>query len=367
MKKLLSVLLCVALTLSLVACSTSTSTPAPSQSTEKDAPLRVANLINGTLGDLSFFDSAENGMRLLKAELGDAFEYRTIEMSYVETSWEPHLIDASEGDYDIIICGTWQMQEILERFADQYPEKTYILYDASVQWSLGDYSNVHCIEYMQNEGSYLAGVLAANLTNSGRVAFLGGMDNPVINDFLVGYVQGVIDTDPTLKVDVAYVGNFNDATRGADISAVQFAGGADVGFACAGQAGLGMFDAALSAGGVTMIGVDSDQAMIFKGQGKVDLAQMTATSMLKRVDMSLVNAIHAYLDGTLEIGKSAQVGLDEQCVGLAVNEYYTSTVPADVRAQVDDAAALIQSGEIQVATSFGMSQADLEAFLSQAR
>lgn len=373
MKKLLALLLCVSMLFALVACGggddDATEPSDDSNATEPGGevkPVKVANLINGTLGDLSFFDSAENGMKMLKAELGDAFEYTTMQLSYDETRWQPAVLDASEGDYDIIICGTWQMTSILETMADQFPDKTYIVYDASVDWTTGEYKNIHCIEYKQNEGSYLAGVVAASLSESGQLGFLGGMENTTINDFLVGYIQGAVDTNPDIKVSQAFVGNFSDSATGSDLAAIQFAGGVDVGFACAGQAGLGMFEAAAKANeagkSIKMVGVDSDQAMIFDGEDKMDQAGITLTSMLKRVDVSLYNAVKSYIAGDLEMGKTVYVGLKEESIGLADNKYYQELVPADVKTAVETAKQQILSGDIKVVSAFDMDQAELDAY-----
>ena len=82
-------------------------------------------------------------------------------MSYDETKWMPTLIDFSEDkDTDIIIMGTWQMSEKLQEVAPQYPDKKYIIYDSSVDYSLGGLDNVYSIEYKQNECSFLAGAVA---------------------------------------------------------------------------------------------------------------------------------------------------------------------------------------------------------------
>ena len=113
MKKLFALLLCLCMVFALVSCN-ETEGEGEGNGETSDV-LKIACLINGNLGDLSFFDSANNGMVMLKDELGDAVDISVIEMSYDNTKWEPALIDAAESDYDIIIVGTWQMQEILEK------------------------------------------------------------------------------------------------------------------------------------------------------------------------------------------------------------------------------------------------------------
>ena len=113
---------------------------------------------------------------------------------------------------------------------------------------------------------------------------------------------------------------------------------------------------------MTVIGVDSDQGMSFEKNDQLDRAEITPTSMLKRVDISLYDAVKAYMDGTIEMGKTTYVGLEENCVGLANNKYYEELVPADVKEAIDAAAADIASGKITVVTALGMEQEDLVAY-----
>jgi basic membrane protein A len=333
------------------------------QEQPKEKPLKIVLLLNGNLGDKSFFDSANHGMELIKQELGA--ETKVIEMGYDQTKWEPTLVDVSEQDWDIIIVGTWQMQEILEKVAPQYPDKKYFIFDSSVDYTKGKLDNVYSIQYKQNEVSFLAGVVAAKVTTSNMplanpqkiIGFLGGMDTPVINDFLVGYIQGARYVDPDIKVAISYIGDFSNAAKGKEMALAQYNLGADIGFNVAGQAGLGQLDAAKEKNKYA-IGVDSDQAMIFKDSDPAK-ANLIVTSALKRVDNSLLRAVKMYKEGKLVFGKAENLGLSEEAVGLADNEFYEKLLSEDIRKEVKDLADKIASGEIKVDTAFGMDTAKL--------
>ena len=330
-----------------------------------DAPLRVVLLLNGVLGDKSFFDSAANGMKLIKDKYGDGVVGKTIEMSYDQTKWEPTLLDVSEEDWDIIICGTWQMVEFLQDIAPEHPEKRYIIFDEGVDYSLGNLDNVYSIGYKQNEASFLAGVLAVNMTTGQHrpteakaIGFLGGMDIPVINDFLVGYIEGALYADSDAKVAISYIGSFDDSTKGKEMALAQYNIGVEVGYNVAGQAGLGQLDAAKDSSRYA-IGVDSDQAAIFAETDPVK-AELIITSILKRVDNSLLRAIELHKEGTLPYGQKEDLGFAEDCVGIADNDIYTRVVPAEIRQELIDVEMQIISGEIKVGTAFGMSNEDLD-------
>ena len=86
------------------------------------------------------------------------------------------------------------------------------------------------------------------MSESGTISFLGGMDGKVIHDFMVGYIQGAKDTNPDIKVAVSMVGNYEDSAKGKDLSLAMYNAGADVGFNVAGNAGLGLIEAAAETG-----------------------------------------------------------------------------------------------------------------------
>ena len=114
-------------------------------------------MLNGTLGDKSFFDSAQRGMVRAQRELGVQTEI--IEMGYDPAKWQAGLEDvAANKQYDILIVGTFQMTDFLSAVAPKYPSKKFIIFDVTVDYAKCRCGNVYSILYKQNEGSYLAGL-----------------------------------------------------------------------------------------------------------------------------------------------------------------------------------------------------------------
>ncbi len=312
--------------------------------------------MNGNLGDKSFFDSANLGMKLVADQLG--VETKVVEMGFDNTKWEPALLEASEQDWDLIVVGTWQMQEILQNIAPQFPDKKYVIFDSEVAAD-----NVYSITYKQNDGSYLAGIVAAGFSaaNGGKtIGAVCGIDVPVINDFTVGYIQGASEAYPETKVATAYVGDFNDTAKAKEIAMSQYSTGAEVVFNVAAQAGLGIFDAAKDKSKFA-IGVDADQSATFE-ETDPDKAKLIITSMLKNIDVSILRAVTMDMEGNLPLGKTEALGIAEGAVGLAKNDVYKSAVPKDVQDKVDQAEADIKAGKITVKSAFDMSTEDLVAF-----
>jgi basic membrane protein A and related proteins len=210
MKKVLSLLLVVVMIFSLAACAQkpaetpSTETPATeTPATETPAadakPYKAALLLNGTLGDKSFFDSANEGLQKLKDELGaDKFDFKVEQMGATaadEPKWEPTLLDYCDtGEYDVIIIGTWQMYEALSAAAQEFPDQKFIFFDETFnEFDTGNFNNIYNVLYKQNEVSFLVGAAAAMMTtdenlpmidpSNKMIGFLGGMENSIIQDF----------------------------------------------------------------------------------------------------------------------------------------------------------------------------------------
>ena len=338
-RKLIGVMLVAALLASAMLVGCGPKEPEQEQNGDVEEPkYKAVLLLAGNLGDMSFLDSANRGMQMIKEQLG--WEVKVIEMGTDPSAWEPTLTDVSTQDWDLIITGTFNMQTQIEEVAPKFPEKRYVLFDVSVDYTKGDYSNVYSILYRQNEGSYLAGALAAMVTTSDMpraneqklIGFLGGMDAPVINDFLVGYIEGAKSVDPEIKVVVSYVESYSDPAKGKEMCLAQYDMGVDIGFNVSGGSGLGQLDAAKERG-LYAIGVDSDQAMLFKDSDP-EKAELVLTSMLKRVDNSLFRAAKLFQEGKLEFGKAESLGLAEDAVGLAVNEFYEKNVPEEMRTKL---------------------------------
>ncbi len=371
-KRLLSLIaLSAASAIVLAACAQPTPAPqqppaAQQQPAEAQQPtatkLRAKLVLNGTLGDKSFFDSAQRGMDLMKKELG--WETKTIECTYDRNKWLPCLEDAAAtDDYDILIAGTFDMSDYVTQVAPKYPNKKFWMFDAAPDYEncANKCENVYTVLFRQNEGSYLLGVLAANLLKEkalpnikedSKIGIVGGMDIPVINDFIVGFKQGMRDqgVDPEKHTIVQYVGGdnpWNNPAKGKEIALAMYNQGAAIVWGVAGNSGSGVFEAAVEAKAYAF-GVDSDQYFTI-----ADPAQRATivTSMLKNVDMGLFRAAKLHLEGKLGYGAPEPVGVAGDAVGVAVNENTRKLVSESILKKVEEAAQAIKEGKIVVETA----------------
>lgn len=307
-------------------------------------------------GDQSFYDLAVEGMNLVKDQV-EGVSTKIIEIGNDESKWESYFIDAAEAGYDVILSCNWQITPYMNKVAEQYPEQKFINFDIEEGSGL---ENVYSMFYSTNEIGFLCGVVAAATTSSdmaladenAKIGFIGGMDIPGINDFMVGYIEGAKYVNPDIKVSVSYVGDFTDVATAKEIALNQYKSGVDIIFACAGNSGNGVIDAANELNKYA-IGVDSDQAKLYAESDRAK-AEKIITSGYKTIDQTILRAVKEAKEGTLAWGTHEQFGVKEDGVGIVKNEFYEAAVTEDVNKAVEAAEAALKAGEVTVSTAFKM-------------
>ena len=331
-----------------------------------DKPLKVVYLCNGNLGDKGFNDSAASGMQMLADKMGA--EVKTIEMGRDETSYEGNYLDVSEQDWDMIVSGTWSVKELAQDIAAEFPDKNYLIFDVSVDRDVVTEGNMMGVNYYSNQAAFLSGVLAAKMLDSGDakidpskkiLGFVGSMDTSNINDFLVGYLEGVQYVDPEIKVVTSYMGSFEDVSKCMEMTTQLYNQGAQVVYAPASQSILGAVTAAQKSDKY-LIACDQDLYAELKDSDP-ELAANVISSSLKNVGESIYTSVKGWSEGTMSLDQDYILGLDSGAVGLAKNENYTKLVPEDIQKFIDETEQKVISGDITVGTAFDMTTEDVAA------
>jgi basic membrane protein A and related proteins len=303
--------------------------------------ISTAFLVPGTLGDKGYFDSANTGMKKAESDLGT--KIKVIEGGYNATStWTSDLAQLSTGSWDLVMSASPNDIQQMTDAAKQYPNQKYVMLDSTIAQP-----NVASASFLQNDGAFLAGVLAALAVDNpdvfplvkgaGKtVGFLGGQDLPVIEDFEVGFKKGVEVVDPSINVLSTYTGNFNDPQGGYNQGQALYQRGAAVIFTAAGPTGLGTLKAS-SALNRYSIGVDSNQNSLYP--------QNVLGSDIKKVDSVVYDMIQLASQGKLEYGKTYVYGLENNAIEVALND---ALVPASISAKLDTFAAQVKSGAVKV-------------------
>ena len=248
------------------------------------------------------------------------------------------------------------MPDYLKEVATKYPDQLYLIFDDNTY--AGNNSNVVNITYKQNDMGYLVGTFAACMTTDTSVAninedavigFVGGVDSPVINDFLTGFIEGAQAVNPDIKVDTRYTNDYVDTAIAKEFGYSMINDNkCDIIWGVAGNAGNGAAEAALDTGKAWFIGVDSDQELTFSS----DLAALTLTSGLKNIGNSIVWIFDQWDAGKTYWGSEVQLGLAEGGVGIVTDKNYDKYASADTKAAVEAAQKGIMDGSIKVDTAF---------------
>lgn len=298
----------------------------------------------GGRGDKSFNDGAYLGGTRAATELGARVRY--IEPGEGSDREAGLRLLAAEG-LDLVIGVGFIFSDDMNVLAKEYPGVRFADVDYAVSTDeagnpLPMPDNLVALKFREEEGSFLVGALAAMVGNSKKVGFIGGMDIGLIHKFEAGYRAGVKHVCPDCEVLVAYAGvtpeAFRNPGKGKEMALSQFSQGVNVIFHASGSTGLGVFEAARSAGKFA-IGVDSDQYNEAPG--------VVLTSMVKGIDESVFQAIKAVQDGTFK-GGIQQFGLAEKGVGYVYDNNNRALIPDSVRSKLDQLTAEIIAGTIKV-------------------
>lgn len=265
----------------------------------------------GGLGDKSFNDAANTGLEKIKGEEGNKVQ---VVESHSADAYEPNLRALVSGGNNLTFAIGFKMEKEVEKVAKDNTDKDFAIVDAVV-----DQPNVKSIVFKENEGSFLMGVIAGKATKTNKVAFIGGVESPLIEKFEAGYIAGVKAVNPEAAEDlinrkmVKYAGTFGDSSKGYELGKALYNDGADIVYHAAGGVGLGLFKAAKEMN-KSAIGVDKDQALELE-----EYKDVIISSMVKRVDVGVYNVCKEYIDGNFKGGKDNVfvMGLKEDGVGIA--------------------------------------------------
>ena len=351
LSKVLIVLLALTLVLAFVpACATEEEPEEETtteETTEESATDVKAAMITDTagLGDKSFNDLTWRGFEQAESELG--VEVKVLESATIN-DYEPNLQELALAGYSPLVATGFLLTDTVSKICVEYPDTMFINIDGFFDPVP---ENVVGVGFKENEGSYLAGVVAGlatkdtfdeRLNDKNVIGFVGGMDVPLIRKFQAGFEAGAKSVNPDVQVIALYTGSFSDVAKGKELGLSLIDQGADVIYAAAGACGEGTVRACQEKGAL-FIGVDSDQYNTISGSGDVML-----TSMMKRVDVAVFETIKSAVDGTFAGGTVVEYGLEVGGVGLAPWHDFEDKVPQAIKDAVDKATEDIISGAVTV-------------------
>lgn len=319
--------------------------------------LKVCAIFTGPRGDSGTIDMVCKSLEALRDETGMSITIVEGDGSSDTSKHEASVIDVSEDGYDLILS-TGTMSDVFRMVAPDYPETMYCLFDTTFDFSTYPGENIYCANFKQNEGAYLAGMLAMSMSDTGTIGFIGGMENANICDFMWGYVEGAKRVNEAGTVAISFTGDWMDSAKAKEIALTQVNMGAKVLFPAAGPSSEGVMEGAAEAG-VYSIGVDIDREAQYSASNP-DWVSVILSSELKCVDAAVDRAVRLFAEGKLQPGQEA-LGIAEGGVDLFMDGNYQTLVPAEVQETIAAAKEDIIAGKIEVGTAIGASADEIAA------
>lgn len=374
MKKLISLLLVLALAAALAACNNSaSSTPgaastlagsstadAAGQPSDGDGKTHVV-YVGGKLGDAGIADATYEGFTRALEELPIYGEF--IELPTDVASYRTTMLEACETDASLIFTSAGSgMIDVVIELAPQYPDKKFMVLDTPIdQEGISDMNNFYGILCAQNEVSFLTGYLAQRMSETDKVGVVVGVEYPVLCDFVTGYISGAQAANPNVQIAVSASGDWVDQGAAKETALAQIRQGCDVIYCVGAASSFGSLEACKEEG-VWGIGCDTDLAAQFIGIDD-EQADCIITSAYKDWGQVSYDWIKTCLEDINAVpwGTVHLTGIADGGCKIIQNEIYDKQVPEEIKDEMEQLIADISSGKVQCPTYFDMTEEEYVA------
>lgn len=349
-KKVLSIVLALAMSLSmLTACSGSDSaeqasteetTSSKDSSGERNTVSKIAVLLPGSITDESWNQTAYEGLQQIEAMGYETAYTENVDSNDMEAVFRSYC----EEGYDFIIGHGAQYGDACCRVAEDYPNVNFFITgNAPEDIEEEDLpSNIMFADYRECEGAYVCGVVAALMTESGKVGYVGGGNNTTQQSDKNAFIDGVASVSADVEVKTVITGTFDDSALGKETAIAMMEDGVDVILQTCDHTGLGVLEAC-SENGVYCLGYTSDQSSLVSDG-------LCLTSMMVDIPRMISSQIDLIKAGNY--GGQTFPGLHDDVVSMAP---FSDKVPADVEEKVNTVIDQIKSGEVVVTPNYSES------------
>ncbi len=300
-----------------------------------DGVFRVAVIMPSNINDLAFSQSMYDALVAIQTEMGgsDKMELVYSEGMFVVDDAAAAIRDYASQGYDLVIAHGSQYGSSLQEIAPDFSETSFAHGTTVNTFADEGITNVFAYEAASDQGGYVNGVIAANLTESNVIGIVGPIETGDAKLYIDGFVSGVNATNPDVEVNVNYIGSFSDVALAAESANTHIAAGADV---LAGTAQMV----------VGAVGVAEEKGVLWFG------TQASQTSLAP--DIVVANQVYDWtvaLDDMVDLiqqgtygGKAYRITLENE--GLVMDYNAGFDLPSDVKTQADAAIQGIIDGSI---------------------
>ncbi|MSS09827.1 MULTISPECIES: BMP family protein [Clostridia] len=310
--------------------SVSSETSDTSKTSETSKTFKVALCLSGAANDMGWCQSAYEGLKLLESDYG-------CETAYTE-NLTPDDIEAAFADYaangfDVVIGHGYEFGDPAVEVAEQYPDTKFIVTEGEVSAD-----NVASYVTKCEEGGYIMGMLAAGMSKSNKIGFVGPIQGASLVKIMNGFEDGAKSVKPDIEVQTAWTGSFTDTALGKEAAQAMIDNGADVIGHCANESGTGAINAAKEAK-VYATGDSYDQNGL--------APETVLSSSVYHIPNVIETAFQTVADGSFA-GGIYDLGMKEGAVSIASYHELEAEVPDEVKAEIEKKVSAIAAGEFSV-------------------
>lgn len=308
---------------------------------QKKVNKSIAVFVPGIMDDSPIYATLVKGIKQAVEEYNtgdEKVDLFVMEAGTNQAEWGPKITGlAAEQKYDVIISSNPSLPDLVAPILKQFPKQKFILLDATKE----GIQNIHTVCYNQAEQSYLTGYIAGLMSKTHKLALIAAQEYPVMNNtILPNYEKGAKAANAESTVDFRIVGNWYDATKGAELADAVYKNGVDVILPICGGASQGVISSAVN-NGIYVAWFDDN------GFAKAPGTVISSTYMEQAKMASQVTL--QFLKGETPWGEAKSVGIIDGFVDFVQDDpNYIATVPAEYRAVMADLVSKIRKGELVI-------------------
>jgi basic membrane protein A len=310
----------------LSGCTSSVSEKNVGAGLEKQKKLRVAMVLPGKITDQSWNQSGYEGLNRVATELGaeTAFAEQVSQPDQVE-----FLSDFARKNFDVVIGHGGEFQTSALDAARKYPNVLFLVNNGTQTKK-----NAGTVGFKQQQAGYLVGYIAAKISKSGNIGFIGGQKIKAYEDLYSGYEAGAKAAKSDCQVLATWTNDWDDVSKGKEAALLQINQGVDVVFPTMDNATKGSLQAAKEKN-VSAIGIYYDAIK--------DWPDTVLQSAIIDIKGAMVETIKAIQSGEAT-GKSFSYGLETpSAMRLGT---FSQKIPESLKEEVQGLILKIQSGDL---------------------
>ena len=310
----------------------------------KNSAKSIAVFVPGIIDDSPTYAKLTRGVQKAVAELNegakeeDKINLQILEAGTNQAEWSAKITSlVAEGKYDVIISSNPSLPDLVEPIIKQFPSQKFILLDATKEGN----ANIHTVSYDQSQQGYLSGYIGGLMTKSHKLALIAAQEYPVMNEIIYpSFVKGAKDACPDATVDFRVVGNWYDATKGAEIADAVIKNGVDVILPICGGASQGVISSAVNA----KIYISwFDDSGFSRAPGTI-----IGSSTVNQEKMAYL-ITKEFFEGKTPWGTAKMVGMQDGFIDfIQDDELYIKAVPEDIRQKMKTLVEAIISGNFKI-------------------